>query len=56
MTSTALARVDALKQSVEPMAPELQAVCYKMVTPERIWFTTSDEAYEPSHVYGMATA
>lgn len=37
MTSTALSKVGALKQAVEPMAPELQAVCYKMFTPERIF-------------------
>lgn len=37
MTGTAVSRIDALKQAVAPMAPELQAVCFKMFTPERIF-------------------
>lgn len=34
---TKLAKVDQLRQVVEPMAPELQAVAFKMFTPERIF-------------------
>lgn len=37
MTSTALSKVDSLRQVVEPMAPEIQAVAFKMFTPERIF-------------------
>lgn len=36
MTGTAVARVDQLKQAVEPMTPELAAVCFKGFSPERI--------------------
>jgi recombination protein RecT len=34
---TALTKVDVLRQTVEPMAPEIQAVAFKMFTPERIF-------------------